>query len=136
MRVLEAIFGAITTAVTDMRAQAYGLENVSGNIANSQTTSKSASSAWLSCTAASVTSLAPDPRMLGIRVDVVLAAEKAPVVLLGPACIAILLAQFGWLLRPFRRRPATLHGVVLVVTTHITVSNVVITSWSVRRQMI
>ena len=32
------IFGALTTAVTGMRAQAYALENVSGNIANSQTT--------------------------------------------------------------------------------------------------
>jgi flagellar hook protein FlgE len=32
------IFGALTTAVTGMRAQSYALENVSGNIANSQTT--------------------------------------------------------------------------------------------------
>src|SRR5882757_9976223 len=32
------LFGALTTAVTGMRAQAYALENVSGNIANSQTT--------------------------------------------------------------------------------------------------
>ncbi|MGN6460449.1 MAG: flagellar hook-basal body complex protein, partial [Pseudolabrys sp.] len=32
------IFGALTTAVTGLRAQAYALENVSGNIANSQTT--------------------------------------------------------------------------------------------------
>ena len=32
------IFGALTTAVTGMRAQAYALGNVSGNIANSQTT--------------------------------------------------------------------------------------------------
>ena len=32
------ISGALTTAVTGMRAQAYALENVSGNIANSQTT--------------------------------------------------------------------------------------------------
>jgi flagellar hook protein FlgE len=32
------IFGALTTAVTGMRAQAFALENVSGNIANSQTT--------------------------------------------------------------------------------------------------
>ena len=32
------IFGALTTAVTGMRAQAYSLENISGNIANSQTT--------------------------------------------------------------------------------------------------
>ena len=32
------IFGALTTAVSGMRAQSYALENVSGNIANSQTT--------------------------------------------------------------------------------------------------
>jgi flagellar hook protein FlgE len=32
------IFGALTTAVTGLRAQSYALENVSGNIANSQTT--------------------------------------------------------------------------------------------------
>ena len=32
------IFGALTTAVTGMRAQSYALENISGNIANSQTT--------------------------------------------------------------------------------------------------
>ncbi len=32
------IFGALTTAVGGLRAQAYALENISGNIANSQTT--------------------------------------------------------------------------------------------------
>jgi flagellar hook protein FlgE len=32
------IFGALTNAVTGMRAQSYALENISGNIANSQTT--------------------------------------------------------------------------------------------------
>ncbi len=32
------IFGALTTAVTGMRAQAFALQNISGNIANSQTT--------------------------------------------------------------------------------------------------
>ncbi|MBM3526950.1 MAG: flagellar hook-basal body complex protein [Alphaproteobacteria bacterium] len=31
------IFGALTTAVSGMRAQSYALENISGNIANSQT---------------------------------------------------------------------------------------------------
>jgi flagellar hook protein FlgE len=31
------IFGALTTAVTGMRAQSFSLENISGNIANSQT---------------------------------------------------------------------------------------------------
>ncbi len=32
------IFGALSTAVTGLRAQAFALENISGNIANSQTT--------------------------------------------------------------------------------------------------
>jgi flagellar hook protein FlgE len=32
------IFGALTTSVSGLRAQAYALENISGNIANSQTT--------------------------------------------------------------------------------------------------
>src|ERR1700752_249345 len=32
------IFGALTTAVTGLRAQSVALENISGNIANSQTT--------------------------------------------------------------------------------------------------
>jgi flagellar hook protein FlgE len=32
------IFGALTTAVTGMRAQSFALENIAGNIANSQTT--------------------------------------------------------------------------------------------------
>jgi flagellar hook protein FlgE len=32
------IFGALTTAVTGMRAQSFALENISGNISNSQTT--------------------------------------------------------------------------------------------------
>lgn len=32
------IFGALTTAVSGLRAQSYSLENISGNIANSQTT--------------------------------------------------------------------------------------------------
>ena len=31
------IFGALTTAVSGLRAQSYALENISGNIANSQT---------------------------------------------------------------------------------------------------
>src|SRR5713226_758395 len=37
-RRVMGIFGALTTAVTGMRAQSFALENVSGNIANSQTT--------------------------------------------------------------------------------------------------
>src|SRR5215213_5966496 len=32
------IYGALSTAVTGLRAQAFALENISGNIANSQTT--------------------------------------------------------------------------------------------------
>src|SRR5215211_5709430 len=32
------IFGALTTAVTGLRAPSFALENISGNIANSQTT--------------------------------------------------------------------------------------------------
>ena len=32
------MFGALTTAVTGLRAQSFALENISGNIANSQTT--------------------------------------------------------------------------------------------------
>ena len=32
------IFGAMTTAVAGLQAQSYALENISGNIANSQTT--------------------------------------------------------------------------------------------------
>ena len=37
------IFGALTTAVAGMRAQSFALENVSGNIANAQTTAFHAS---------------------------------------------------------------------------------------------
>ncbi len=32
------IFGALTTSVAGLRANSYALENISGNIANSQTT--------------------------------------------------------------------------------------------------
>ncbi len=32
------LFGALNTAVTGMQAQSFALENISGNIANSQTT--------------------------------------------------------------------------------------------------
>ena len=32
------IFGALTTSVAGLRAESYALENISGNIANSQTT--------------------------------------------------------------------------------------------------
>ena len=36
-RLSMGIFGALTTAVSGLRAQSYALENISGNIANSQT---------------------------------------------------------------------------------------------------
>src|SRR5438477_9276620 len=36
-RKIMGLFGALTTSVTGLRAQSYALENVSGNIANSQT---------------------------------------------------------------------------------------------------
>src|SRR5215210_157513 len=36
-RVAMGIFGALTTAVSGLRAQSYAPENISGNIANSQT---------------------------------------------------------------------------------------------------
>ena len=39
------IFGALTTAVTGLRAQSFALENISGNIANSQTTGYKTNSA-------------------------------------------------------------------------------------------
>ena len=32
------VFGAMTTALSGLRAQSYALENISGNIANSLTT--------------------------------------------------------------------------------------------------
>ena len=32
------IFGALTTSVAGLKANSYALENISGNIANSQTT--------------------------------------------------------------------------------------------------
>jgi len=38
MEFAMGIYGALSTAVTGLRAQAYSLENISGNIANSQTT--------------------------------------------------------------------------------------------------
>src|SRR5690242_1211918 len=37
-RRVMGIFGALTTSVTGLRAQSYALENISGNIANAQTT--------------------------------------------------------------------------------------------------
>ena len=58
--------------------------------------------------------VAPDQLVLGVRIHVVLVAKKALAVLLRPARVAILLAQFGGLLLPRRRRLAGLYGVVLV----------------------
>jgi flagellar hook protein FlgE len=38
MELLMGIYGALSTAVTGLKAQSFALENISGNIANSQTT--------------------------------------------------------------------------------------------------
>src|ERR1017187_974628 len=45
--------------------------------------------------------VAPDQLVLGVRIDVVLVAKEALVVLLGPARIFVLLAVFRGLLLPF-----------------------------------
>src|SRR5262245_42263569 len=57
--------------------------------------------------------VAPDQLVLGVRIHVVLVAKEALAVLLGPAGVAILLAQFGGLLLPRRWHLAALHGFVL-----------------------
>src|SRR3977135_2474341 len=56
------------------------------------------------------------PRVLGIRIPVVLVPEKTLAVLLRPARVAILLAQFGRLVVPRLRYPSGLHRRVLVTT--------------------
>src|SRR3977135_3253207 len=56
------------------------------------------------------------PRVLGIRIHVVLVPEKTLAVLLRPARVAILLAQFGRLVVPRLRYPSGLHRLVLVTT--------------------
>jgi hypothetical protein len=58
--------------------------------------------------------VAPDQLVLGVRIDVVLVAKEALAVLLGPAGIAVFLAQFGGLLLPGRRCLPSLYGFVLV----------------------
>src|SRR3982074_3963785 len=58
--------------------------------------------------------VAPDQLVLGIRIHVVLVPEKTLAVLLRPARVAILLAQFGRLAVPLPRYPSGLHRLVLV----------------------
>src|ERR1700694_3838920 len=60
--------------------------------------------------------VAPDQLVLGIRIHVVLVPEKTLAVLLRPARVVILLAQFGRLVVPRLRYPSALHRLVLVTT--------------------
>src|SRR6478609_10811368 len=55
----------------------------------------------------------PDQLVLGIRVHMVLVAEEAAAMLLGPARIAVLLPHFGGLLLPARRCVPSLLGVLV-----------------------
>src|SRR5262245_35064385 len=58
--------------------------------------------------------VAADELVLGIRIRVVLVAEKALVAFLRPARVTVLLTQLGRLLLPFRWRLAGLDGFILV----------------------
>ena len=58
----------------------------------------------------------PDQLVLGVRVHMVLVAEEAAAMLLGPARIAVLLPHFGGLLLPPRRCAPSLQLGVLVTT--------------------
>jgi len=58
--------------------------------------------------------VAPDQLVLGIRIHVVLVAIKALAVLLGPACILVLLSILRRLLLPILRRLAALDRLVLL----------------------
>src|SRR5712675_40069 len=58
----------------------------------------------------------PDQLVLGVRVQMVLVAEEAAAMLLGPARIAVLLPQLGGLLLPPCRCAASPQLVVLVTT--------------------
>src|SRR3977135_1298950 len=58
----------------------------------------------------------PDQLVLGVRVHMVLVAEEAAAMLLGPARIAVLLPQLGGLLLPPCRWAASPQLVVLVTT--------------------
>src|ERR1017187_3989484 len=58
--------------------------------------------------------VAPDQLVLGVRIDVVLVAKEALVVLLGPARIFVLLAVFRGLLLPFLGRLAGLHRLIVL----------------------
>src|SRR3954462_9733144 len=58
----------------------------------------------------------PDQLVLGVRVHMVLVAEEAAAMLLGPARIAVLLPHFGGLLLPPRGCAPSLQLGVLVTT--------------------
>ena len=58
--------------------------------------------------------IAPDQLVLGIRINVVLVAVEAPSVLLGPACVLILLPVLGRFLLPRRGGSATLDCLVFL----------------------
>src|SRR6202162_5946578 len=58
--------------------------------------------------------VASDELVLGIRVDVVLVAEKALVVLLGPARVFVFLPVLGGFLPPLGRRLAGLHRLIVL----------------------
>src|SRR5271169_6942515 len=55
----------------------------------------------------------PDQLVPGIRIDVVLVAEEALAVLLGPACILVFLPVLGRVLLPLLRSLAGLHRLIL-----------------------
>src|SRR5580704_2134701 len=55
----------------------------------------------------------PDQLVPGIRIDVVLVAEKALAVLLGPTRILVFLSVLGRVLLPLLRSLAGLHGLIL-----------------------
>ena len=58
--------------------------------------------------------VAPDHLVLGVRIDVVLVAKEALVVLLGPARIFVLLPVFRGLLLPLLGRLAGLHRLIVL----------------------
>ena len=58
----------------------------------------------------------PDQLVLGVRVHMILVAEEAAAMLLGPARIAVLLPHFGGLLLPRRWCASSLQLGVLVAT--------------------
>src|ERR1700675_2629569 len=60
--------------------------------------------------------VAPDQLVLGVRIDVVLVAKEALVVLLGPARIFVLLPVFRGLLLPLLGRLAGLHCLIVLAS--------------------